>query len=276
MEEVLLRFFHLGQQIFSQIDDQSFVNCRIIGRSWKTNIDAEDFAWTKITKKFPCESGKICLHIAAMTGQTKKIVKLFDEAKDKNPHDFNGVTPYHLAAKNGHLEICLMIHQHLETSFDNEINPHDHNKYTPFHYAAARGQVPICKFLIDRESKKNPKCDHDGTPLHLATANGHYEVCKIIIEKIDDKNPKTRDGLTPLHLAALWGHDKIFNLLLANVQDKNPIDREGQTPMMYYQLSQWSKKECGASQFLWHPWLKLFKIVFYSTILYHPGNSQYN
>ena len=145
MEEVLLRFFHLGQQIFSQIDDQSFVNCRIVGRSWKSNIDAEEFAWTKITKKFPCESGKIPLHIAAMTGQTKKFVKLFDEAKDKNPNDFNGVTPYHLAAKNGHLEICLMIHQHLETSFDNEINPQDHHKYTPFHYAAARGHEKICK-----------------------------------------------------------------------------------------------------------------------------------
>ena len=272
MEEVLLRFFHLGQQIFGQIDDQSFVNCRILGRSWKTNIDAEEFAWTKITKRFPCESGKIPLHIAAMTGQTKKFVKLFDEAKDKNPYDFNGVTPYHLAAKNGHLEICCMIHQHLETSFDDEINPQDHHKYTPFHYAAARGHERICKFFIDRESKKNPKCEHDGTPLHLATANGHYEVCKIIMEKIDDKNPKTRDGLTPLHLAALWGHEEIFNLLLANVQDKNPIDREGQTPMMYYELSQWSKKACGDSQFLWHPWLKLFKIVFYSALLYYPAN----
>ena len=70
MEEVLLRFFHLGQQIFCQINDESFVNCRIVGQSWKMNIDTEDFAWTKIKKKFPCELGKLPLHIAAMTGQT--------------------------------------------------------------------------------------------------------------------------------------------------------------------------------------------------------------
>ena len=49
MEEVLVRFFHLGQQIFAQIDDQSFVNCRQVGQSWKRNIDADNFAWTKIT-----------------------------------------------------------------------------------------------------------------------------------------------------------------------------------------------------------------------------------
>ena len=72
MEEVLVRFFHLGQQIFCEIDDESFVNCRQVARSWKMNIDADDFAWTKITKKFPCELEKLPLHIAAMTGQTEK------------------------------------------------------------------------------------------------------------------------------------------------------------------------------------------------------------
>ena len=95
MEEVLVRFFHLGQQIFGQIDDQSFVNCRQVCPSWKRNIDADNYAWTKITKKFPCELGKIPLHIAAMTGQTRKIY----EAEDKNPAEINGVTPYHLAKK---------------------------------------------------------------------------------------------------------------------------------------------------------------------------------
>ena len=72
MEEVLLRFFHLGQQIFGQIDDQSFINCRTVGRSWKINIDAEEYAWNKIKMKFPCELGKLPLHITAMTRHTEK------------------------------------------------------------------------------------------------------------------------------------------------------------------------------------------------------------
>ena len=35
MEEVLVRFFHLGKQIFGEIDDENFINCRKSGRSWK-------------------------------------------------------------------------------------------------------------------------------------------------------------------------------------------------------------------------------------------------
>ena len=68
-----MRFFHLGKQIFGEIDDESFINCRKVGRSWKMNIDAEDFAWVKITMKFPCELGETSLHVAAMTGQNRKI-----------------------------------------------------------------------------------------------------------------------------------------------------------------------------------------------------------
>ena len=69
------------------------------------NIAADDFAWTKITKKFPCELGKLPLHIAAMTGQTETFMNLLAEAEDKNPSDINGVTPYHLAAKNGPIDM---------------------------------------------------------------------------------------------------------------------------------------------------------------------------
>ena len=38
MEEVLVRFFHLGQQIFGRIDDQSFVKCRQVCPYWKMCI----------------------------------------------------------------------------------------------------------------------------------------------------------------------------------------------------------------------------------------------
>ena len=71
------------------------------------NKDAEDFAWVKITKKFPRESGKTSLHIAAMTGQTERFMKLLDEAEDKNPYDQTGATPYHYASAYGHLSKIL-------------------------------------------------------------------------------------------------------------------------------------------------------------------------
>ena len=262
MEEVLLRFFHLGQQIFGQIDDQSFINCRTVGRSWKINIDAEDYAWNKIAKKFPCELGKLPLHIAAMTGQTEKFMNLLAEAEDKNPTEINGVTPYHLAAKNGHLEICHLICTYQMTLCDGDINPPDNHKYTPFHYSAASGHLSICKFFIDSVTNKNPRCDQGATPLHLATANGHYLVCKLIIENVYDKNPKMKNGMTPLHVSALWGHVEIFNLIISNVGplETKPLDSYGHTPMFYWKISNYkgcntTKKEDWPAFFgmLFHP-----------------------
>ena len=254
MEEVLLRFFHLGKQIFGQIDDQSFINCRTVGRSWKINIDTEDYAWIKITKKFPCELGKLPLHIAAMTGQTEKFMNLLAESEDKNPIEVNGVTPYHLAAKNGHLEICHLICIYQMTLCEGEINPPDNHKYTPFHHSAASGHLSICKFFINSISNKNPKCDQGATPLHLATANGHYLVCKLIIENVYDKNPKMKNGITPLHVGALWGHIEIFNLILSNVEDKCPKDKFKRTPIFYSKGCHTYKKAS---------WDAYFRLVFH-------------
>ena len=247
MEEVLVRFFHLGQQIFCEIDDQSFVNSRQVGRSWKMSIDTDDFAWTKITNKFPCDLETLPLHIAAMTGQTEKFMKLLAEAEDKNPADKMGVTPYHLAAKNGHLQICHLICLYQMTSRESEINPPDKQKFTPFHYAAESGHLSICKFFINTVSNKNPKCVRGATPLHLATAKGHFEICKLIIENVDDKNPKMEfDKWTPLHLAALWGHFEIFQLIYSNTKEKNPRNKLGHTPRDYF--TAWSMEDKKSDQ----------------------------
>ena len=121
-----------------------------------------------------------------MTGQTEEFKNILAEAEDKNPSEINDVTPYHLAAKNGHLEICHLICLYQMTSHDSDINPPDNHKFTP------SGHLSICKFFIDSVSNKNPKCDQCATPLHLATANGHYLVCKLIIENLYDKNPKMK------------------------------------------------------------------------------------
>ena len=41
MEEVILRFPHLGLQIFQELDVGSLLNCKQVGRSWKNFIETE-------------------------------------------------------------------------------------------------------------------------------------------------------------------------------------------------------------------------------------------
>ena len=48
MEEVLLRFPHIGHQIFEQLNNSFLTNCREVSNSWKNFIDNERLPWTRI------------------------------------------------------------------------------------------------------------------------------------------------------------------------------------------------------------------------------------
>ena len=142
---------------------------------------------------------------------------------DKNPMDENGWTPFHLAAKHGHEEVCQLIMENIP-----EINPPGCNsKATPLHLAAWNGHLSICKMIIEKLPDKsvkhvNLKDGIDNTPLHLAAERGHFEVCQLIMHSMVDvpkgyglrfpKSGPDRDN-TPYFLAAFYGHKSVCNLL---------------------------------------------------------------
>ena len=184
----------------------------------------------------------------------------------KNPSDSEGITPLHLAAKNGHRSVCELIMDMIEMYPGN----HEFN-HTPLHFAAEMGHYDLCNFFIDQiKGNKNPKeAEYHDTPLHmasenghldvchliishilktggnvnpmniinvsplyLAARNGHYGVCKLIIENVTNKNPKNpTSGYTPLHWAALNGHFSVCKLFIENVADTNPENNIYNTPL---------------------------------------------
>ena len=50
MEEVLLRFGHIGKQIFEQLDNHTFTNCRLVTKPWLTFVDYERISSFKMIK----------------------------------------------------------------------------------------------------------------------------------------------------------------------------------------------------------------------------------
>ena len=52
MEEVLLRFHYIGEEIFDSLDDKSFEKCKKVSRSWKNFIGNphQKFLWIKTIK----------------------------------------------------------------------------------------------------------------------------------------------------------------------------------------------------------------------------------
>ena len=88
-----------------------------------------------------------------------------------------GNTPLHLAATNGHLQICMII-----TKNSNEKAPRNSSGKTPLHFAAQYGYFDVCKFLIENVVDKNQGDKNGITPLHLAAKFGQLEICRLIIE----------------------------------------------------------------------------------------------
>ena len=93
-------------------------------------------------------------------------------------------------------------------------NPSSNNGLTPFHAAAQNGHLSVCMFIIAKTGDKNPPSVFNGfTPLHAAASNGHLVVCKLIMKNVDEKNPRTHSGKTPLSLAVKNRHFKTSNYI---------------------------------------------------------------
>ena len=178
------------------------------------------------------------LHIFAGSNNLELYQYAMEKGIEKNPTADDGLTPYFLAAVEGHFEICKFI-----IECEDDKNPMRNNGAkvgeptldgaTPFHMAALLGNFEICELIIQNVEDKNPATNHifGSTPLDAAASEGHFEICKLIIENVRDKNPADSLGRTPLQWAASKGSFEICKLIIGIVENKNPSDINGFTPL---------------------------------------------
>ena len=168
------------------------------------------------------------IHIAAIKGHLEVFKLIFVNALDRNPAtEREKLTPLHLAAQNGHFEICKHIIENIEDK-----NPLAKYERTPLHTAVANGHIENGRLMINNILDINSVDAYGETPLHMR--NGHLEICWIIMkDKNPAENPADFFGKTPLHLAAEHGHFEICQLLIADIDDKHPVACNGMTPKDY-------------------------------------------
>lgn len=58
MEEVLLRFAHLGEKIFDLLNDQSIIKCKKVSKTWNSLIADQNSSWIRIIKKYDEKTNK--------------------------------------------------------------------------------------------------------------------------------------------------------------------------------------------------------------------------
>ena len=119
-------------------------------------------------------------HLSAHYGKLEIFTYLLKKLLHKNPENEQGVTPLHMAATNGHFDICRLLIANILT----EKNPRDNTGRTPLHAAAYKGYLDICKVLLFNTADKNPRDDNGATPLKLAYEfpAKHFHICQFIIE----------------------------------------------------------------------------------------------
>ncbi|KAF4951952.1 hypothetical protein FGADI_7068 [Fusarium gaditjirri] len=164
------------------------------------------------------------------------------------PDDIGCRTPLHLAAANGHVDICKFLID--ERSIDKNVQ--DADQQTPLHLAAANGQASVVSFLIDsgadKEIRAGGKQGHGTvaiggkalggklggrTPLHSAAEAGHPAVVAVLLKKGASAEATDDNQRTPLHLAVEnLRYDAAKLLIDANV-DKEVPEQSGWTPLYW-------------------------------------------
>ena len=147
MEEVPLRFPHIGEQIFEILDNKTLANCKKVCRYWNTFIEDQKFHWIRIIEEHDEKS--LSVIIGSKLNISKKR-KLFRKIRMKDIRKF---------AKKLILE---------EKSTRN----------SSLHIAAKTGEFAIFDIMLKVQRFGNPKNWMGETPLHLASQNGHLEIGK--------------------------------------------------------------------------------------------------
>ena len=253
MKNVLLRFPHLGQQIFQILDNQDLNECLKVSRYCKTFIEDQKFFWIKRIVQMTnidiilSRSESFFLENLLKESNRKDIQKIHTVAMSKQQKKWHS-NVFHFAFLCGQTEILKKLFN--SSVFEDHIKRA--MKKTILYHAAEIGQMEIVQFIIQPIIQtQNPRqinyvlnhgfcdCSNGNTLLHIAAENGQLSICQLIIPYLTDKNPREfingrSDRRSPLDLAALNGHLDVFKLFFENNDDeKNPKNEFclGETPL---------------------------------------------
>ena len=193
MEEVLLRFQHIGEQIFDHLDNVNLTKCMEVNYTWKEFINNQKSSWIRIIEKY-VTSLKTELWLNSLE--------------------------WHTFLKTSNVEILKEIACTIN-------NYQDHvylfpKKGNPLIYAAMSGNADIVAKLLCEENSKQPEDEFGRTPLHYAAMFGRLELCQLIHIYFGVVDPKDKEGRTPLHYAACCGHLETCDFLIKTMKEDNP------------------------------------------------------
>ena len=233
MEELMLRFPHLPEQIFQKLDNSSLFKCREVVRSWKNLIDGKNYTWLRVVN-IPTilKKKNTYLHLAAETGQIEAFKTASNKEKNINIKNRCGETSFHLACKKGRFTIVQFILKksgvqiNSDTKNNQTIDLNVKTKklgITGLGLACENGHCEVVNILMENATNLrisvNEKDNYERTALILACMQGHSDVVKNFIQNKVAWNIdfKIEDKMVEAFLTAcIHGHSDVVKVFLEN------------------------------------------------------------
>ena len=219
MEQVLLRFSQIGEEIFEFLDEKSLESCRKVCKQWKSFIEnpnqkfrwikiienfeklitlknwiSTPFAWSKLKIQNLREFAKCLLLLGKMESEKREemfLEKYIELKIELNTKSAVGCTPFHLACRYGDSKIAEIMMKNCNRL---KIDLNAQNKFgdTGFHlaceYGGTLGHIIILEQILDHyESLKinlRSKNYFGKTGFQIASEMGRIQVVNMILRKV--------------------------------------------------------------------------------------------
>ena len=152
MEQLILRFPHVAEQIFQQLDNEDLAKCRKVKKLWQKFIDERNYPWLRIVN-IPTilQDGNTYMHLAAQCGQPDVFEKIIIEEENKNAKNHRGETPFLVACRRGQLNIALILLKKAD-ELQIDLKAKDNVDHTAFHLACSNDHSDIAEMIMKSTS----------------------------------------------------------------------------------------------------------------------------
>ncbi|XP_056439818.1 transient receptor potential cation channel subfamily A member 1b [Gadus chalcogrammus] len=154
---------------------------------------------------------KSALHFAAQYGRINTCHRLLETITDSrlvNEGDEAGLTPLHLASKEGHTQVVELLLR------KGALFHSDYRGWTCVHHAASEGYTQTLRILLSASTKLLDKTDEDGnTALHIGAREGHVSAVLLLLSR-GAEIVLSRNQTSFLHEALLNCRQDVVNAVI--------------------------------------------------------------
>ena len=161
MEEIFLRFPHLGEQILEKLDNQSLTNCRMVQISWNNFFNQKNYPEIRIMKHikdFHNEDKNWTVFHEACTKKQVKIAEVIMKKSVELEINLNAVADdgagFHFPCMFNDKNMAKLIMEK-SVEFNIDLNVENSDGRTGFNLACHFGHTNLARFLIRNSARFN-------------------------------------------------------------------------------------------------------------------------